>query len=89
MQAVQQGTTYIQQHPLASWKLLLKHHRELNNKLNKDAWNITLPYFATDPLQLNKPRYIAFAKWMLQHKLIHKVLPLRYYAVDLKQISSK
>ena len=87
MQAVQQGINYLQQHPRASWQLLLKHHRELNNTLNKKAWVITQPYFSSNPLQLDKQRYITFARWMLQHRLIDKILPLSDYAVELTSSS--
>lgn len=89
MQAVQQGAEFIHQHPLASWRLLIKHHPELNNQLNKEAWKITQPLFAVTPLQLNTQSYRDFAQWMLQHKLIHKVLPLRYYGVDLRLLQNK
>lgn len=85
MQAIKEGTKYVKQHPKASWKLMLRHHPELNNELNKQAWRITLPYLDDHPLYLDKKRYNSFANWMLQHKLIHKILPLRYYAVDLNQ----
>jgi len=85
MKAIQEGVNYLHQHPRTSWKLLLKHHPELNNALNKKAWEITLPYFDPHPLKLNKKRYISFAKWMLQHKLITKTLPMRDYAVDIRK----
>lgn len=84
MQAIQQGVKYVKQYPKASWQLMLKHHPELNNQLNKRAWKITLPYLDSHPLSLNKERYNDFAKWMLQHKLIHKYVNLRDYAINLK-----
>ena len=89
MQAVRQGVQFIQQHPLLSWQLLIKHHPELNNQLNKTAWEITRPLFAIEPLRFNTQRYRDFAEWMLQHKLIHNVLPLNYYGVDLRFSQNK
>jgi putative hydroxymethylpyrimidine transport system substrate-binding protein len=83
MQAVKEGEQYIQSHPVESWKLLIKHHPELRNKLNRVSWKITEPYFDVTPIKLNKKRYVNFAKWMYKQKLINKVLPLKYYATDL------
>lgn len=83
MRSIQEAVQYVKQQPHTSWQLLLKHHPELNNALNKRAWKLTLPYFDNHPLYLNKKRYNSFAKWMLQHKLIHKIPPLRYYAINL------
>lgn len=83
LQAINEALLYINNHPLQSWKLLIKHHPELNNKLNKTAWNITLPLFASNVITLNKNQYTAFAKWMYDNKLIANILPIQDYAVEL------
>lgn len=84
--AVNRALQYIQNHPKKSWQLLIKHHPELNNKLNKSAWNITLPDFSNNVIKLDNQQYISFGKWMLANKLINKQLPLNYYAANLKKI---
>lgn len=85
--AIAEASVFIKQHPQQSWELLIRHHRELNNHLNKMAWDITRPYFSITPAVLDAKRYTNFANWMLQHKLIDNVLPLPEYAVSLTKVS--
>lgn len=83
LQAINEAMLYINNHPIKSWQLLIKHHPELNNKLNKTAWNITEPLFSANVITLNKNQYETFARWMHDNKLIPEVLPLENYAVQL------
>ena len=83
LQAINEALLFMNNHPLQSWLLLIKHHPELNNKLNQTAWNITLPLFAPNVITLNKNQYSTFAKWMYDNKLITNILPLNDYAVEL------
>jgi putative hydroxymethylpyrimidine transport system substrate-binding protein len=84
LKAVQEGVNYIHSHPLKSWQLMIKHHPELNNTLNKKAWELTLPHLDTHPMALNKKQYINFRHWMVKNKLLKQNLPLKHYAVDLR-----
>lgn len=83
LQAINEAMLYMTNHPKKSWQLLIKHHPELNNRLNKTAWDITQPLFAADVITLNQNRYLSFAKWMQQNKLISTILPLQDYAIQL------
>lgn len=83
LQAVNEALLFMNNHPLQSWQLLIKHHPELNNTLNKTAWDITLPLFSPNVISLNKNQYSTFAKWMYDNKLIANILPLENYAVEL------
>ena len=83
MEAVQEGAEYIKAHPNESWNLLIAHHPELNNALNKASWKISLSYFALNPLALNAKNYDNFAQWMQQQGLMKTVLPLNQYAIQL------
>jgi putative hydroxymethylpyrimidine transport system substrate-binding protein len=83
MQAIAEAMQYMRQHPDDSWKLLIKHHPELNNKLNKLSWQITRLCFATSPMALDAARYQSFAQWLQKNKLITTVLPVENYAVNL------
>ncbi len=82
--ATQQGVTYLRQHPKSAWQTFAKNHPEVNNKLNHQAWQQTLPYFATNPAYLDKKMYQQFAQFLYQQHLISKVLPLSDYAVALE-----
>ncbi|MSP53406.1 MAG: hypothetical protein EXR81_04035 [Gammaproteobacteria bacterium] len=90
MQAIDEATQYIKQHPKESWQLLIKAYPTLAKPvsmkaLNQAAWNITLPLFTNNSIALNAARYTSFAKWMQQQKLITTVLPIADYAVDLRR----
>ncbi|WP_459696523.1 ABC transporter substrate-binding protein [Acidisoma sp. C75] len=81
--ALQEGTAYLEAHPQAVWAAFIKQHPDLNNTLNKTAWFQTLPYFARNPFTLDAARYRAYGRFMAEHKLIPKELPLADYAVQL------
>jgi putative hydroxymethylpyrimidine transport system substrate-binding protein len=80
--ALQQALNYMDNHPTQSWQLLIKHHPELNNQLNKIAWQLTLPYFARDPAKLDSAKYKKFTQWLVNEKLLKKTLPLDHYAIE-------
>lgn len=81
--ALKKGTAYLLAHPSETWDRFAKDHADLNNELNKTAWQQTLPMFATDPAALDEARYAAYGKFMLDNKLIRKELPVADYAVDV------
>ena len=83
--ALKEGTAYLEAHPKEVWAEFIKQHPDLNNPLNKTAWFQTLPYFAKDPFTLDRARYIAYGTFMVEHKLITKLLPLSDYAVQLQE----
>lgn len=81
--ALKKGVDYLQKHPETSWQAFIKSHPELNNKLNQQAWLITLPYFATDPTTFDAKNWEEFAKFMFQNGLIKKVQPIDRYSIIL------
>jgi putative hydroxymethylpyrimidine transport system substrate-binding protein len=83
MIALKQGQDYLQQHPQQSWLSFAKNHPEINNELNHQAWNATLPDFAQDPGALDPKKYDQFAQFMLKQGLITRVIPVNTYAVSL------
>jgi putative hydroxymethylpyrimidine transport system substrate-binding protein len=74
---------YLQKHPEESWKLFVKAHPELNDKLNEQAWFATLPYFAKKPSEYNSHEWQAFEKFMQKNGLIKKTRPVTDYAITL------
>lgn len=83
MTALKQGQEYLQEHPQQSWQQFAKNHPEINNELNHQAWNATLPTFANDPGALDTKKYDQFAQFMLHQGLIKQVVPVSSYAVNL------
>jgi putative hydroxymethylpyrimidine transport system substrate-binding protein len=71
--AIEQATTYIVNHPQASWQEFVAYSPDtLNNELNQRAWNDTLTRFALRPGAVDLERYRLFAEFMQQHKIISK-----------------
>ena len=81
--ALKKGTDYLLAHPTETWDTFAKEHADLNNSLNKTAWQQTLPLFAKDPATLDQARYVAYGKFMADNKLIKKELPVSDYAIDV------
>lgn len=82
--ALKKGTEYLLAHPTETWEAFAKEHKDLDNELNKTAWQQTLPLFDKDPAALDTARYQAYAKFLLDNKVITKDLPVSDYAVELK-----
>jgi putative hydroxymethylpyrimidine transport system substrate-binding protein len=85
LEALKEGTAYLQAHPDEMWADFIKQHPDLNNTLNKTAWYQTLPYFAKDPFYLDQKRYLDYEAFMYDHKLISKKPALSDYAIELTQ----
>ncbi|NOI27169.1 ABC transporter substrate-binding protein [Vibrio coralliilyticus] len=69
--ALEQATTYIVNHPQASWKEFVAYAPgTLNNELNQRAWNDTLTRFALRPSAVDLKRYDDYAQFMYSQKII-------------------
>lgn len=82
--ALEKGVQYLVNHPEESWKLFIGSGRQnLDDELNRRAWKDTLPRFALRPGALDHKRYLRFADFLLQQKVISQVPPLESWAVEL------
>ena len=79
--ALQKGVAYLRAHPQESWQAFAKAHPELNTELNKQAWFKTAPLFAADPAALDRGRYDAYGRFLLDNKLIKTLPPVEDYAI--------
>ena len=77
------GVQFIINHPEESWKLFISGRKDLDNELNRLAWQDTLPRFALRPGALDRTRYQRFAEFLKKQNLIKKITPLESYAVEL------
>jgi putative hydroxymethylpyrimidine transport system substrate-binding protein len=82
--AVRKGSVYLKAHPDQSLAMFLAAHPDLNNPLNRAAWYASLPYFAQDPVALNRARYEAYADFLVQKHVLKTKPPLETYAVELR-----
>ncbi|RTY54200.1 thiamine biosynthesis protein [Pantoea sp. YU22] len=81
LHGLNEGVAYLRAHPEAVWQAFIKAYPELNTPLNHQAWQATLPLFASDAGRLDEARYQAFAHYMLDNKLIGQIAPLSRYSL--------
>jgi putative hydroxymethylpyrimidine transport system substrate-binding protein len=82
--AVEQATQYILNHPDDAWGLFIKAYPDLDDELNRRAWAATLPRFALRPGALDTRRYDRFAAFLKKQGLLEGALPaVNTYAVEL------
>ena len=78
--AIQQATTFIINHPEQAWELFRNSNPEsLDNELNRRAWKDTLPRFALRPAAVDTQRYKAFGDFMLKQGLIDSAPAVETY----------
>ncbi|MGL6257899.1 ABC transporter substrate-binding protein [Vibrio sp. WXL103] len=69
--ALEQATTYIVNHPEASWNEFVAYSPDtLDNELNLRAWNDTLTRFALRPAAVDPQRYNDYAEFLYQRGII-------------------
>ena len=83
MEAVEEATLWLTNHPDEALDIFLKAYPDLDNELNRRAWVDTLPRFAKRPRALDRARYNRFADFMKDSGLIESVPPIGDYAVEL------
>lgn len=80
--ALEEATVYLLNHPDESWKAFITAYPDLNDELNRKAFQDTLTRFAKSPGALDKIRYERFGKFMVERGLVKDVPPVDTYAVD-------
>jgi putative hydroxymethylpyrimidine transport system substrate-binding protein len=83
LDAIEAGTLYLLNHPDESFELFIDGRPELNDELNRLAWQDTLPRFALRPAALDTARYARFAAFLEDQGLIKTPPPVSDYAVEL------
>lgn len=68
--ALQQGTTYLINHPEESWQAFATAYPELNNELNKRAWQASLSHFARRPTAFDANEYQQMKLFLRQEGLL-------------------
>ncbi len=83
--AVEQGVQYLVNHPNESFALFTRGRPELDDELNRRAWEDTLPRFALRPAALDRTRYARFASFLEEQELIKAPPPVETYAMELER----
>jgi putative hydroxymethylpyrimidine transport system substrate-binding protein len=81
--AIEAGTLYILNHPEESFGLFIDGRPELDDELNRLAWQDTLPRLALRPAALDTARYARFAAFLEAQGLIKTPPPVAAYAIEL------
>ena len=82
--ALERGVQYLINHPDESWKMFIKDRPELNDELNRRAWEDTLPRFALRPAAFDAGRYARFAKFLEESGMIKQALDPKHYGTALR-----
>ncbi|WP_153003612.1 ABC transporter substrate-binding protein [Aureimonas ureilytica] len=85
LDAVEEATLYLTNHPDEALRLFLKAYPDLNDELNRTAFADTLPRFAKRPGALDMARMERFAEFLKAKGVIPAVPPVSDYAVELKR----
>jgi putative hydroxymethylpyrimidine transport system substrate-binding protein len=84
LEAVEEATIFLTNHPDEAWRLFLKANPGLDDELNRKAWSDTLPRFAKRPAAYDAGRYERFAAFLAEAGLIDEALPAARYGVALR-----
>lgn len=83
--ALEQASVYLINHPQEAWQAFVSYKpQELDNQLNRLAWQDTLPRLAFSPRALDNARYQKMAAFMHEQGLIKQVQPLNSYAIQVE-----
>ena len=84
LQAVEKATAFIVNHPQEGWELFRSYKPgELDNALNKRAWNDSVARFALRPAAMDKGRYLRYAQFLHSKKEIKAVPDINSLMLDL------
>ena len=84
VKSLQEATNYLKENPKKSWEAFISYKpKELDNELNRLAWNDTLPYLAQNPAIFDKKVYEEMADFMKQNKLIKTLPNVDEYAQEI------
>ncbi len=85
LDAIEAATLYLLNHPDESFSLFIEGRPELDDELNRRAWDDTLPRFALRPAALDHARYARLASFLERQGLIKTPPPVSSYAVELER----
>jgi putative hydroxymethylpyrimidine transport system substrate-binding protein len=82
--AIEEATVFITNHPEEAKAMFMKSHIDLDDELNRVAFDLTLPRFAKRPAALDAGRYDRFAAFLVAKGLLDTVPPVESYAIVVR-----
>ncbi|CAD7030913.1 ABC transporter ATP-binding protein [Pseudorhizobium endolithicum] len=83
LQAVEQASIFLTNHPEEAWALFIKAYPNLDDALNRQAFTDTLPRFAKRPAALDRARYERFGAFMAESGLIERSPAVEDLAIEI------
>ena len=83
LDATERAAHWLLNHPDEGWEIFKNSDPELDDALNRRAWDDTLPRLALAPAALDHGRYRRFAAFLAEQGLIDEPRAVEAYAVDL------
>lgn len=80
--ALEEATTFLLNHPDDAWTSFIAAYPDLDDALNRTAFEDTLRRFAKSPGTLDRVRYERFADFMVERGMVKNVPQLDTYAID-------
>ena len=81
LSAVEAATLAIMNRPKKLWESFISYQEDLDNKLNRLAWNDTLPRFALRPAALDRQRYDRFDQFLKEKRITSESHHIDNYAI--------
>ncbi|MCJ8138996.1 ABC transporter substrate-binding protein [Falsirhodobacter halotolerans] len=85
MAAVERGAQWTINHPDEAWDSFVAAHPDLDDPLNRTAWDLTLPRLSQSPAGLDHGRYARFETFMVEAGLVDSSRPVADLAMDVWQ----
>ncbi len=85
LEAVEAGAIFMVNHPDEAWQLFINGRKDLDDELNRRAWQATMPRFALRPAALDVARYQRMAKFLELRGLIDPAPAVSEYARQLME----
>jgi putative hydroxymethylpyrimidine transport system substrate-binding protein len=82
--AVEEATIFLTNHPEEARAMFMESHVDLDDELNRRAFDLTLPRFAKRPAALDAGRYDRFAEFLKAKGLLDVVPPVESYAIVVR-----
>ncbi len=83
LDATERAAHWLLNHPDEGWEIFKNSDPELDDALNRRAWDDTLPRLALAPAALDHGRYRRFAAFLAEQGLIDEPRAVEAYAIDL------
>lgn len=81
LKAVEEATVFVTNHPDEAEAMFLAAYPNLDDQLNRTAFDLTLPRYARRPAALDRGRYERFGAFLVEAGLIEAAPPVDDYAV--------